>query len=85
MTIEEWKNLTDQEMLDQKIGGLVIRDMTAITFIGVVTEKINGAPAYSADTQEILAAVRGAPMSRVMAEEEKVRLLRKLLALNINI
>lgn len=77
--------LADKDLLDMKIGGQVVRDMTAITFLGVISEKLNGAPTYTADTQELLAAVRSAPMGRLMADQEKVRLLRKLLALNIKI
>lgn len=75
----------DKELLDMKIGGLVVREMSAITFLGVISERLNGAPTYTADTQELLSAVRGAPMGRNMADQEKVRLLRKLLALNIKI
>lgn len=77
--------MTDQEMLDLKLGGLVVRDMTSITFLGYISEKLNGAPTYNADTQELLSAVRGVPMGRMMPDEEKVRLLRKLLALNIKL
>lgn len=77
--------LTDQEMLDMKIGGQVVRDMSAITFLGVISERLNGAPTYNADTQELLAAVRGVPMGRSFPDEEKVRLLRKLQALNIKL
>lgn len=77
--------MTDQEMLDAVLGGIVVREMTAITFLGYVSEKMNGIPTYTADSQELLASIRSAPMSRVMAEEEKVRLLRKLLALNVKL
>lgn len=83
MTIEELNAMTDQQLLDYKIGGQVARDMTAITFLSIVAEKISGAPTYSAETQEVLSAVRGAPIGRVMADKEKVRLMRKLLVLNI--
>lgn len=75
----------DKELLDMSIGGQVVRDMSAITFLGVISERINGAPVYTADTQELLAAVRSAPIGRTMPDQEKVRLLRKLLALNIKI
>lgn len=75
----------DKDLLDLKLGGQVVRDMSAITFLGWLSDKLNGAPVYKADTQELLAAVRGLPMGRNMAEQEKVRLLRKLEALGISI
>ncbi len=77
--------LTDQELLDLKLGGQVVREMTALTFLGYISSKVNGAPAYSAANQELVAAVRVVPMGRVMPDEEKVRLLRKLQALNITL
>ena len=75
----------DKDLLDLKLGGQVVRDMSAITFLGWLTNKIDGAPTYKADTQELLAAVSAAPMSRNMADQEKIRLLRKLEALNISL
>ncbi len=78
-------NYQDKDLLDLVLGGLTVRDMSAITFLGWLSNKLNGAPTYKADTQELLAAVRGVPMGRNMADQEKVRLLRKLEALNIPI
>ncbi len=73
----------DKEFLDLNLGGIAVKDMTALTFMGWLTNKLDGALTYKADTQELLVAVREAPMSRNMADAEKIRLLRKLLALNI--
>ena len=75
--------ISDKDLLDMKLGGQGVRDMSALSFMGWIAEKLNGLPTYRADTQELLEAVRGAPMSRNMAEQEKCRLLRKLIALDV--
>jgi hypothetical protein len=77
--------MLDKELLDLKLGGVVMRDMTAITFLQYVANKVSGAPAYRAETQELLSAVSAAPMSRKMSDEQKISLIRKLQALDIPI
>jgi hypothetical protein len=59
--------------------------MAALTFLQYVTKKINGVPAYSATNQELVAAVSHAPLGRTMPDSEKIRLVRKMLAINIEI
>lgn len=75
----------DKEILDLVTGGQSIREMTAITFLGWMANKLDGVPTYRADTQELLMAVSQAPVSRFVPDDEKIRLIRKLLALNIDI
>lgn len=67
------------------LGGIALKDMTAITFLGWLAKKLDGVETYQANTQELLGAVRSAPMTRNMADDEKLRLIRKLLALGISI
>lgn len=75
----------DKEILDLKIGGMKIVDMTALGFLGWISKKINGVSAYTAANQELIMAVTHAPLSNVMAPEEKIRLCRKLEALGIEL
>lgn len=77
--------ITDAQILDLVLGGQTLREMTAITFLGCIANKLNGVPTYRADTQELLMAVSHAPSSRFMPDDEKVRLARKILALNISL
>jgi len=69
---------TDKEMLDSVLGGVVVRDMSAITFLHYIAAKLNGVKTYSAANQELIQLIANPPLSRFMPEEEKCRILRKL-------
>lgn len=75
--------MSDKEILDLELGGQTIREMTALSFLQWLAKKANGLPSYDAATQEIRLAATAVPMSRTMPDEEKCRLVRKLLALNV--
>lgn len=77
--------LLDKEILDLVIGGMTVREMGAMSFLQWLSKKIDGVAAYRADTQEILMAVSHPPMSSSFPDSEKIRLIRKLIALNIAI
>lgn len=74
--------MSDKEILDTITGGIAVRDMSGITFLGWLANKINGVPAYTAATQELRMAVSGGYFG-TMPEAEKVRLVRKLIDLNL--
>lgn len=76
--------MIDKEILDANVGGITIRDMGGISFIGWVANKLNGVDTYKAATQELLALVRTPPLGR-LPESEKLRIVRKLLELGISI
>lgn len=77
--------MTDKEILDSVVGGMAIRDMSAMTFYGWMSDKLNGVPAYKAATQELVSLVSAPPMSRLVPELEKVRIVRKLLELDVKL
>jgi len=77
--------LEDKEVLDLNIGGQTIREMTAITFLHWVAKKIDGTPAYSAANQELIMAVSHAPLSNTMPDAEKIRMIRKMQSINLQI
>lgn len=77
--------MTDKEILDLEVGGMKISDMTAITFLNMMSDKLNGVPAYKAANQELLGLISNPPMSRVMADPEKCRIIRKLLELDVKL
>ena len=76
--------MKDAEILDFVAGGIAIKDMTALTFLGYIARKIDGLPAYKADMVELRGAVASPPYG-VMPEGEKVRLIRKLLNLDVTL
>jgi len=77
--------LTDKEILDTEIGGRLIRDFSAIEFLGWVSSKMNGLATYTAANQELRLAVANPPMGRLMSDLEKCRIVRKLLTLNVTL
>lgn len=77
--------MQDKEILDLVLGGVRLGDMTALTFLQYVSKKINGVAAYSAANQELAMAVSFAPPSNNMSDTEKIRLVRKMLAIGIQI
>lgn len=78
------KESTDKEILDYPIAQTTIRDFGSISFMGWVANKLNGVPTYKAATQELVALVSSPPLGR-MPEGEKVKIVRKLLELDIQI
>lgn len=66
------------------IGESTVRDITTVTFLGWLAGKLNGVQAYSAANQELRMAV-SAPSYGSFPELEKVRLVRKLLSLDVTI
>lgn len=77
--------IPDKDLLEMKIGGIALRDYTAAMFLQWLNGKLDGAPAYRAETQELILVASSVPMSRKMPDDEKIRLIRKLEALNIPI
>lgn len=77
--------LLDKEILDVKVGETTIREMGAIAFCHWITKKLDGTPTYRAATQELLMFASHPPMVRFLPEDEKIRYVRKLQALDIPI
>lgn len=77
--------MTDKEILDMTLGGITVRDMSAITFLGWLAGKLNGVPAYKAANQELVGLISQPPISRVMPEMEKCRIIRQLIELEVPI
>jgi hypothetical protein len=77
--------ISDKDILDTRIGETSIKDMTALHFLGWVASKMNGVPAYSAANQELSLAVSAPPLGRLFPDNEKVRLVRKLLSIGVTI
>jgi len=78
------KEATNKEILDFPLGGHTIRDIGSMSFMSWMAKKLDGVPSYKAATQELLGLLRNAPIGK-MTEEEKIRIVRKLLDLDIQI
>ncbi len=76
--------LTDIEILEMNLGGVVLKDMTALTFFGWLAGKLNNVPiTNNPDLNELRMAVASPPMMPKVADETKIKLVRKLLALGL--
>lgn len=75
----------DFEILTLEIGGIKIRDMSALTFYQYIAKKLNNTKTYNATVVELTNLVMQAPMSRVLLEDEKIRIIKKLKSLNIEL
>ena len=78
------KESTNKEILDFPMCGTTIREVGSMSFMAWVATKINGVTAYKASTQELLGLIRNAPIGKI-PDEEKVRIVRKLLELDVQI
>ena len=78
------KESSDKEILDYNAGGQVIRGMSGITFIGWMSNLLNGQPTFKVATQELLGLVSSPPLGK-LPETEKVAIVRKLLSLGIEL
>jgi hypothetical protein len=70
--------MTDLDILNYNIGGMTVKDATAFTFLQWVANKLNGVKAFSADATELVLQVQNPPMSRFMADENKIIMVRRL-------
>jgi glucose-6-phosphate dehydrogenase assembly protein OpcA len=72
------------EILNIEIGGLKIKDMTAITFVGWLAKKVNNLSVTNSDSVWLISKIKNPPMGR-MLDEDKIEAVRKLMNLNIEI
>jgi hypothetical protein len=77
--------MTELEILDKVVGGMTIRDMPAMTFFQWIAKRLNDLPSYSAATVELTSLVTRPPMTRNYPDSEKIKLIRKMMSLNIEI
>jgi len=77
--------IEDKHILELVVGGEKLRDMSAITFLNWASEKLNNVPTYAAPAVELRSLVTNPPMSRVMSDEQKIWIWRRLEALNVTL
>jgi len=83
--LKKKKMKTDKELLETNLGGITLKEMTTLTFLGWVSNKLNGAERTSSVINELTALISNPPMSRMMPDDQKLDIIRKLNLLGINI
>lgn len=76
--------MTDLEIVNLVIGGMALKDMSSITFLGWVAKKINNQEQHSPTMSELAMLVAHPPMGK-MSIENKIEIIRKLEKLGITI
>lgn len=76
--------LSDIQVLELKLGGIMLKDMSAITFFGWLAGQLNNVPITNdPKLAELRMAVSAPPMMPRVADETKIKYLRNLIALGI--
>lgn len=78
--------LTDIQILELMLGGIRLKDMTALTFFGWLAGKLNNVPITNdPKLNELRMAIANPPMMPRVADETKIKYVRNLIALGINL
>lgn len=78
------EELTDIQILELNLGGVLLKDMTALTFFGWLAGKLNNVPITNTPAlNELRMAIANPPMMPKVADETKIKYVRKLISLNI--
>lgn len=77
--------MSEIDILDTDIGGIKLKDATAMTVLQWLSKKLDNVKAYDASVVELTALLTNPPMSRTMPDEKKIEIVMKLRKLNISI
>ena len=76
--------MTDIQILELNLGGVILKDMTALTFFGWLAGKLNNVPITNdPNLNELRMAIAAPPMMPRVADETKIKCVRKLIKLGI--
>jgi hypothetical protein len=76
--------MTDIEILETVVGGQVIKEMSALSFMGWLANKLNNVTITNdPNLAELRVAIANPPIMPRLADESKIKYVRKLLALGI--
>lgn len=76
--------MNEHETLDREVGGMKLRDMTAITFIAILAKRLNGINTYNSDAQALLGYVSNPPLGK-MSDDTKIEIINRLEKLGLTI
>lgn len=78
--------LTDIQILELNLGGVLLKDMSALTFFGWLAGKMNGVTiTNNPRLAELRMAIANPPMMPRVADETKIKYVRNLIALGITL
>lgn len=77
--------MNEIDFLNANIGGQIVKDMSAFSFLQWLGNKLNNIKSFSADAVELTSLIQSPPMSRTMSDGRKIEIMRKLEKLNVPI
>jgi len=78
------ETLSDIQILELNLGGVILKDMSALTFFGWLAGKLNNVPITNdGKLNELRMAIAAPPMMPRVADETKIKYVRNLIALGI--
>ena len=80
------EQLTDIEILELYLGGVKLKDMTALTFFGWLAGKLNGVTITNdGRLNELRMAIASPPLMPRVADATKIKYVRNLIAIGIKV
>lgn len=70
--------MSELEILNMNVGGMTIKDMSALSFLQWVAKKLNGIKAYTSTANELTMLISNPPMTRSMGDDAKLVIIRKM-------
>ena len=77
--------MNEIEILNSVVGGRKIKEMGAMEFFQWLARKLNGIENPSSEIVALNALIVSPPMSRLYPDEEKIKIIQKLIKNNIKI
>lgn len=76
--------MSDIEILELNLGGVILKEMTALTFFGWMAKQLNNVPITNDPRlSELRTAIAHPPIMTRIADESKIKYVRSLIALEI--
>ena len=76
--------MTDIQILEMNLGGVMLKEMSALTFFGWLAGKLNNVTITNdGKLNELRTAIAMPPMMSKVADETKIKYVRNLIALNL--
>ena len=77
--------INEYQILQLDIGRQKLKDMSAFSFLQWMALKINGVKAFSSNAVELTQLTQVPPMSKNMPDDRKIDIIKKMIAIGIQI
>ena len=78
------KQLSELDILNLNMGGQRVKDMTCISFLSWLAGKLNNVEKYG-ELHDLVVLVSNPPLGNRLPDDDKIRIIRRLLASGIKL